>query len=165
MGNSAGIQTGSLSKQETGKLLRYFSRLAPGTNRVRISQLLQLVEFGCNPLAPFCLQLFDTDGSGDLSFDEFARAVEFLVKLRTDEAIYSFAFDVFSNGCGELAARDLFNLLKHILQSSCSDAQLEHVVQRTMAIYDQDGDGALSLQEFKELVSQEDLFNRFALRL
>lgn len=167
MGNGQGRSIGGrLSKKDVERLQRRFVRLAKGEPRVRISEFQTLVELGGNPFVPLLFEMFDTNGDGTLSIDEFTQALEYFGQLDSQEEQYKFAFRIYDRDKdGRISSEELFNVLQKLLGSTYPETQLEQVVQNTMDEFDADGDSKLSLEEFVQLLSATDLQNKLSLSL
>ena len=62
-----------------------FQKLAGARGKVALTEFQALPEMAGNPFSPRIFQLFDQDGDGFISFDDFALAMEALGKMYTDE--------------------------------------------------------------------------------
>lgn len=58
-----------------------------------------------------------------------------------------------SDGDGYISEVELEAGMRHVVGGSMSAGQLSTIVRHTMAAHDTDGDGCLSLLEFRRLVS------------
>ncbi|KAG2498234.1 hypothetical protein HYH03_003984 [Edaphochlamys debaryana] len=125
-----------------------------------------MVELGGNPFTSHIFNLFDATGDGTLTVDEFTAALEYFVQLDSEEEQYKFAFRIYDKDRdGFISSEELFAVLQTLLGSTYPDSQLEQVVYNTMSEFDRDGDSKLDLQEFKALLSRDDLQNKFSLNL
>lgn len=166
MGNTNGRQFGALAKKDIERLQRRFLRASGGKEYAQIIALQQLPELAGNPFIPRIFQLFDANGDGIVTLDEFTRGVEYLATLSDPEEQYKFAFSMYdANADGVLTQADLYSMLKTLGAGNMSDAQLEQVVQSTIEEFDKDGDRALSLAEFKNLVHSAEIHNKLAVAM
>ncbi|TNN80953.1 Calcineurin subunit B type 1 [Liparis tanakae] len=102
---------------------------------------MSLPELQQNPLVQRVIDIFDTDGNGE---------VDFKVAFR----IYDMDKDGFiSNG-------ELFQVLKMMVGSNLKDTQLQQIVDKTIINADRDGDGRISFQEFCLVVGGLDIHKK-----
>ncbi|GLC38075.1 hypothetical protein PLESTF_000312700 [Pleodorina starrii] len=168
MGNQPGKASlgGRLTKKDIERLQRRFNRLANNSGKVSISAFESMVELGGNPFIPRIFKLFDESGDGMLSLEEFTRALEYFGQLDVEEEQYKFAFRIYDEDKdGLISSEELFNVLQTLLGNTYPDAQLEQVVRNTMSEFDRDGDNKLDLEEFKALLSRQDLANKFSMSM
>ncbi|KAG2439135.1 hypothetical protein HXX76_004502 [Chlamydomonas incerta] len=125
-----------------------------------------MVELGGNPFVPHLFKLFDSSGDGSLSLEEFTQALEYFGQLDNEEEQYKFAFRIYDqDGDGFISSEELFNVLQTLMGAAVPDSQLEQVVYNTMSEFDRDGDNKLDMQEFKALLSRDDLANKFSMSM
>ncbi|KXZ47762.1 hypothetical protein GPECTOR_33g644 [Gonium pectorale] len=167
MGNQQGRTLGGrLTKKDIERLQRRFQRLANSNGKVNIAVFESMVELGGNPFVGRIFKLFDESGDGCLNMEEFTRALEYFGQLDAEDEQYRFAFRVYdSDKDGLISSEELFAVLQALLGSTYPDAQLEQVVYNTMSEFDRDGDNKLNFEEFKMLLSRQDLANKFSVNL
>ncbi|GAX76960.1 hypothetical protein CEUSTIGMA_g4407.t1 [Chlamydomonas eustigma] len=171
---------GRLSQEDLARLQRRFTRLSGGSDRVAIRQIQGMVELGANPFIPRGLtahigkpiksvrmfQMFDRDKDGLLSLEEFTEALQLFGRLEDEEEQYKFAFRIYDvDEDGLISSQELFHTLEGLVGVHYTETQLEQIVLNTMAEFDLDGDNSLNLEEFKMLLSSNDLQSKFALSL
>jgi serine/threonine-protein phosphatase 2B regulatory subunit len=157
---------GRLSHDDLARLQRRFTRLSGGSGRVSIGQIQGMVELGANPFIPRMFQMFDKDKDGLLSLEEFTQALELFGRLEDVEEQYKFAFQIYDvDEDGLISSQELYHTLQGLVGVHYTEAQLEQIVLNTMAEFDLDGDNSLNLEEFKMLLSSNDLQSKFALSL
>ncbi|GFR52184.1 hypothetical protein Agub_g14721 [Astrephomene gubernaculifera] len=167
MGNQQGKSVeGGFNKKDVERLQRRFLRLANKDGKVNISAFQSMVELGANPFIPRIFKLFDTSGDGSLNLEEFTQALEYFGKLEDEEEQYKFAFRLYdTDKDGLISSDELFDVLHMLLGNTYPDAQLEQVVYNTMSEFDRDGDNKLDMEEFRALLSRQDLANKFSVNI
>ncbi|CDJ35737.1 protein phosphatase 2b regulatory subunit, putative [Eimeria mitis] len=72
-----------------------------------------------------------------------------------------FAFDVYDiNKDGHISNGELFAVMKMMVGNNLNDQQLQQLVDRTIVQADKDGDGMISFEEFREMVSHIDIADK-----
>merc|ERR1712066_762706 len=93
------------------------------------------------------------DSNGTVSFIEFLLGLAKLAAGTSEEDKLHFAFSIYDvNKDGFISNGDLFQVMKMMVGDNLGEIQLQQLVDRQMVIADQDGDGKLSFEEFKEAV-------------
>ncbi|XP_008419606.1 calcineurin subunit B type 1b isoform X3 [Poecilia reticulata] len=110
-----------------------------------------------NPLVRRVIDIFDTDGNGEIDFIEFIRGVsQFSVRGNQQQKLH-FAFRVYDvDKDGFISNGELFQVLKAMVGSNLQDAALQQVVDKTILGADRDGDGRISFHEFCTIVGELD---------
>jgi Ca2+-binding EF-hand superfamily protein len=99
----------------------------------RAWQLAQLPELSLFPLIGRTLNHFNPDNSGELTFDEFARAMSALSGRATLEEKLRFTFDIFDpNGDGSMQSTELFTLLCTLVGNRHNHENLQRIVDGYM---------------------------------
>jgi serine/threonine-protein phosphatase 2B regulatory subunit len=149
-----------------------------------------MVELGANPFTPRIFQLFDTDGDGLLDLDEFTRAITQFSSLSGDiylavilmlskqapqltpsltdpTMMEEFLFTLYDiDQDGFVSSSELFGVLNGMVGITIgSESQLEAIVGGVMKEFDLDGDGQLSLTEFKALIQGQGASTRLGIEL
>jgi serine/threonine-protein phosphatase 2B regulatory subunit len=149
-----------------------------------------MVELGANPFTPRIFQLFDTDGDGLLDLNEFTQAITQFSSLSGDRfglhrlmlssqvprlkpsltdpiMMEEFVFTLFDiDQDGFVSSSELFGMLNGMVGITISsESQLEAVVGSAMKEFDLDGDGKLSLTEFKALIQGQGASTRLGIEL
>ncbi|KAI1720496.1 EF hand domain-containing protein [Ditylenchus destructor] len=130
---------------ELRRLARRFKKLdLDGSGSLSVDEFMSLPELQQNPLVQRVIDIFDTDGNGE---------VDFRVAFR----IYDMDRDGFiSNG-------ELFQVLKMMVGNNLKDAQLQQIVDKTILFHDKDGDGKISFQEFCDVVEHTEVHKKMVL--
>ncbi|MEQ2204586.1 Calcineurin subunit B type 1 [Xenoophorus captivus] len=114
--------------EEIQKLGKRFRKLdLDKSGSLSVDEFMSLPELQQNPLVRRVIDIFDTDGNGE---------VDFIGK------IYDMDKDGFiSNG-------ELFQVLKMMVGNNLQDTEMQQIVDKTIISADKDGDGRVSFDEF-----------------
>ncbi|KAJ3159644.1 Calcineurin subunit B type 2 [Geranomyces michiganensis] len=128
---------------------------------ISVEEMTAIPELAMNPLANRVVAVFDADGRNEVNFRQFVEALSVFSKSAKRDQKLNFAFKVYDvNGDGVIDGSDLFHILKLMVGSNLSDAQVQSLVDQTILEADVlDKDGAISLQEFKRAMFNADLEN------
>ncbi|XP_017162809.1 calcineurin subunit B type 1b isoform X1 [Poecilia reticulata] len=155
-GNRGGSQSESSRKpisEEGGEIRRLGKRFRKldldGSGSLSVDDFMSLPELQQNPLVRRVIDIFDTDGNGEIDFIEFIRGVsQFSVRGNQQQKLH-FAFRVYDvDKDGFISNGELFQVLKAMVGSNLQDAALQQVVDKTILGADRDGDGRISFHEF-----------------
>lgn len=126
-----------------------------------------MVELGANPFTPRIFQVFDTNGDGLLDLNEFTLAITQFAQLSDPCKMEDFLFTLYDiDKDGYVSASELFGMLNGMMGITIgSESQLEAVVGGVIKEFDLDGDGRLSLTEFKALIQGEGKSTRLGISL
>ncbi|KAG2467289.1 CANB1 protein, partial [Polypterus senegalus] len=110
---------------------------------------MSLPELQQNPLVQRVIDIFDTDGNGEVDFKEFIEGVsQFSVKGDKEQKL-RFAFRIYDmDKDGYISNGELFQVLKMMVGNNLKDTQLQQIVDKTIINADKDGDGRISFEEF-----------------
>lgn len=156
------VQAANFSERDIKKLYKRFRALDTNQNgELDPHELFEVPEIADNPLVKRVLSIFDTNGDGRVSFIEFLVGLSKLA-AGTDETLKTkFAFDVYDiNKDGHISNGELFAVMKMMVGNNLNDQQLQQLVDRTILQADKDGDGMISFEEFKEMVSHIDIADK-----
>ena len=144
-----------------------FQRLAGQSGRVSIEQVQSMVELGANPFTPRIFELFDADGDGLLDMSEFTLAITQFAELSDGTKMEEFLFTLYDlDKDGFVSSSELFGMLNGIVGITFgSESQLEAIVGGVIKEFDVDGDGRLSLTEFKALIQGQGASTRLGIVL
>ncbi|EAA20972.1 calcineurin b subunit [Plasmodium yoelii yoelii] len=132
-------------------------------NMLRIN--LPCIKF-YNPLVKRVISIFDSNSDGKVSFVEFLVGITKLMSTTDDFQKKKFAFDIYDiNKDGMISNGELFTVMKMMVGNNLNDVQLQQLVDRTIIQADKDGDGMISFEEFKDMISHIDVGNKLKLDL
>lgn len=165
MGAGAGsLRHATFSKEDMLRLQKRFQVFSRGLPQASFDSLLHCVELSANPFARKILALVDSDLDGKLSFDEYVKALEMVTTVRDQAGYCRLLFNIFDeDGDGHVVASDLYFMLKDLLGSHMSDAQVEAVVVLTLQQYG--SDGSLTFDQFAAIVSAKDMENKLSISI
>ncbi|GAB68069.1 calcineurin B subunit isoform 1 [Plasmodium cynomolgi strain B] len=119
-----------------------------------------------NPLVKRVISIFDSNSDGKVSFVEFLVGITKLASSTDDFQKKKFAFDIYDiNKDGMISNGELFTVMKMMVGNNLNDIQLQQLVDRTILQADKDGDGMISFEEFKDMISHMDVGNKLKLDL
>ena len=146
-----------LSKKEEDRAAKRFKRVAQG-DTAAIADLVALPELQGNPFVGRVFGLFDEEGDGKLTEEQFKAAMAKLGSLDDEAARVKFACRLYDvDGDGFVSPEDLKAIFLDVLGAGSTDQQKGLAAQAMVQHFDKDGDGLLSEEEFGELVKGSDL--------
>ena len=119
-----------------------------------------------NVLAARIFASFSARGDGALDVTDWTNACAVLAPSGSyvDKARAGFrAYDV--DGDGVVDDSDLRTTLRAVLGSGTSDTQVDRIVDQLKTRFDVNGDGVLEEREFAQLLTKDDIAQRFTMRL
>lgn len=128
------------------------------------AEFMSLPELQQNPLVERVLAILDTDGNGEIDFDEFIKGISlFSVKGDRSKKL-AFAFKIYDiDNDGYISNGELYQVLKLMVGSNLKDIQLQQIVDKTIVYADRDGDGRLSFEEFCAVVGATNIDEKMIL--
>lgn len=177
MGNTQGIlsdkeqkellQASNFSENDIKKMYKRFSELDTNKNgELDPHELFDVPEICDNPLVKRVISIFDSNSDGKVSFVEFLVGITKLASTSDDFQKKKFAFDVYDiNKDGMISNGELFTVMKMMVGNNLNDMQLQQLVDRTIIQADKDGDGMISFEEFKDMISHMDVGKKLRLDL
>ena len=144
-----------VTPEEITRLHKRFTKLDKNqSGALDIGELMSIPGISGNPLVHRVLDVFDSDGGGDVDFKEFILGLGAFSnpnlpaeeKLKLIFRVYDIDRD------GFIANGELFLVLKMMVGSNLSDVQLQQIVDKTIRDADLDGDGRVSFDEFLHAV-------------
>ncbi|CDJ48397.1 protein phosphatase 2b regulatory subunit, putative [Eimeria brunetti] len=156
------VQAANFSERDIKKLYKRFRALDTNHNgELDPHELFDVPEIADNPLVKRVLSIFDTNGDGRVSFIEFLVGLSKLAAGTDEMQKTKFAFDVYDiNKDGHISNGELFAVMKMMVGNNLNDQQLQQLVDRTIVQADKDGDGMISFEEFREMVSHIDIADK-----
>lgn len=128
-------------------------------------EFMSIPGVSANPLAARIMEVFDTDNSGDVDFQEFITGLSIFSGRGSKDDKLNFAFKIYDiDKDGYISNGELFIVLKIMVGSNLEDAQLQQIVDRTIMENDSDGDGRLDFQEFKNAIETTEVIKSLTLK-
>lgn len=171
MGNEASLplECATFDAEEIKRLGKRFRKLdLDGSGSLSIDEFMSLPELQQNPLVQRVIDIFDTDGNGEVDFKEFIEGLSqtqrndkrFSVKSDKEQKL-RFAFRIYDmDRDGFISNGELFQVLKMMVGSNLKDTQLQQIVDKTIQIHDRDGDGKISFEEFCAVIGNTDVHKK-----
>jgi len=164
MGNEASLplECATFDAEEIKRLGKRFRKLdLDGSGSLSIDEFMSLPELQQNPLVQRVIDIFDTDGDGEVDFKEFIEGLsQFGVKSDKEQKL-RFAFRIYDmDRDGFISNGELFQVLKMMVGSNLKDTQLQQIVDKTIQIHDRDGDGKISFEEFCAVIGNTDVHKK-----
>uniref|UniRef100_A0A3B3BRT3 EF-hand domain-containing protein n=1 Tax=Oryzias melastigma TaxID=30732 RepID=A0A3B3BRT3_ORYME len=147
---------------EIRRLQKRFKKLdLDQSGSLSVEEFLSLPELQQNPLVQRVIDIFDTDGDGEIDFREFMEGISRFSVGSSREQKLRFAFRIYDvDKDGFISNGELFQVLKMMAGSNLKDWELQQVVDKTIIGADQDGDGRLCFQEFSQVVGGLDFHRK-----
>jgi len=155
------------TEDELKKLHRRFKKLdKDNSGTLTIDEFMSVPELAVNPLLERILQIFDENKDNEIQFTEFINALSTFSK-GDQESKLRFAFRVYDiDNDGQISNGELFQVLKMMVGKNLNDIQLQQIVDKTIIEGDKNGDGRISYDEFKNMVTNiDELHEKMTLRL
>nr|XP_022332184.1 calcineurin subunit B type 1-like [Crassostrea virginica] len=148
---------------EIKRLGKRFKKLdLDNSGSLSVDEFMTLPELQQNPLVQRVIDIFDTDGNGEVDFKEFIEGVS-QFSVRGDKlSKLRFAFKIYDmDKDGYISNGELFQVLKMMVGNNLKDTQLQQIVDKTIIHADTDGDGKISFEEFCAVVGNMDVHKRW----
>ncbi|XP_028828329.1 calcineurin subunit B type 1b isoform X2 [Denticeps clupeoides] len=158
----AGRQKKAVDADEIKRLGKRFKKLdLDNSGSLSVEEFMSLPELQQNPLVQRVIDIFDTDGNGEVDFKEFIEGVsQFSVKGDKEQKL-RFAFRIYDmDKDGYISNGELFQVLKMMVGNNLKDTQLQQIVDKTIINADKDGDGRISFEEFCAVVGGLDIHKK-----
>ena len=108
---------------------------------------MQINDLQQNSLVQRVIDLFDSDGNGEVDFKEFIEGISQFSVRGDKQAKLKFAFKVYDmDRDGYISNGELFQVLKMMVGSNLKDTQLQQIVDKTIINADKDGDGKINYE-------------------
>jgi len=156
------VEAAQFNENDIRRLYKKFSILDINNNgQLDPHELFEIPELADNPLVNRVISIFDTNSDGKVSFVEFLVGLAKLAAGTDESQKVKFAFDIYDlNKDGFISNGELFSVMKMMVGNNLNDQQLQQLVDRTMLQADRDGDGLISFEDFKEMVSHIDIADK-----
>jgi len=153
MGNMTSIPVelcATFDADEIRRLGKRFKKLdIDGSGSLSVQEFMSIPELQQNPLVQRVIDIFDTDGNGEIDFKEFIGGISQFSVKGDKESKLKFAFKIYDmDKDGFISNGELFQVLKMMVGSNLKDSQLQQIVDKTIINADKDGDGKISFDEF-----------------
>ncbi|XP_055461399.1 calcineurin subunit B type 2 [Psammomys obesus] len=149
--------------EEIKRLGRSFKKLdLDKSGTLSVEEFMSLPELKQNPLVGRVIDIFDTDGNGEVDFHEFIMGTSQFSVRGDEEQKLRFAFRIYDmDKDGYISNGELFQVLKMMVGNNLTDWQLQQLVDKSILVLDKDGDGRISYQEFCDVVRQMEIHKKF----
>ncbi|XP_075415112.1 calcineurin subunit B type 2 [Tenrec ecaudatus] len=153
--------------EEIKRLGRSFRKLdLDKSGTLSVDEFLALPELQQNPLLGRVIDIFDTDGNGEVDFKEFIVGASHFSVRGDEEQKLKFAFMIYDiDKDGYISNGELFQVLKMMVGDNLREPQLQQLVDKTILLLDRDGDGKISFEEFSAVVRQLEIHKKLVLAL
>ncbi|KRY53114.1 Calcineurin subunit B type 1 [Trichinella britovi] len=151
-----------LDTEEIRRLARRFKKLdLDGSGALSVEEFMSLPELQQNPLVQRVIDIFDTDGNGEVDFKEFIQGISQFSVKGAKQTKLKFAFKIYDmDRDGFISNGELFEVLKMMVGNNLKNTQLQQIVDKTILFHDKDGDGKISFEEFCDVVSGMDIHEK-----
>ncbi|GFS16948.1 calcineurin B subunit [Elysia marginata] len=165
MGNENSLQMelcSTFDMDEIKRLGKRFRKLdLDNSGALSIDEFMSLPELHQNPLVQRVIDIFDTDGNGEVDFKEFIEGISQFSVKGDKESKLRFAFKIYDmDKDGYISNGELFQVLKMMVGNNLRDTQLQQIVDKTIIHADTDGDGKISFEEFCDVVGNMDVHKK-----
>ncbi|KRY21851.1 Calcineurin subunit B type 1 [Trichinella patagoniensis] len=152
----------SVDTEEIRRLARRFKKLdLDGSGALSVEEFMSLPELQQNPLVQRVIDIFDTDGNGEVDFKEFIQGISQFSVKGAKQTKLKFAFKIYDmDRDGFISNGELFEVLKMMVGNNLKNTQLQQIVDKTILFHDKDGDGKISFEEFCDVVSGMDIHEK-----
>ncbi|EPY80856.1 Calcineurin subunit B type 2 [Camelus dromedarius] len=151
-------------QDEIKQLSKRFKKLdLDKSGTLSVEEFMSLPELQENPLVQRVIDIFDTDGNGEVDFREFILGTSQFSVRGEEEQKLRFAFNIYDmDKDGYISNGELFQVLKMMVGDNLEDWQLQQLVDKTIIAVDKDGDGKISFQEFSAVVGGLEVHKKLA---
>lgn len=139
---------------EIKRLGKRFKKLdVDSSGALSVDEFMSVPELQKNPLVQRVIEVFDTDGNGEVDFEEFIVGTSQFSVKGDEEQKLRFAFSIYDmDRDGYISNGELFQVLQMMVGDNLKDWKLQQLVDKTIITLDRDGDGKISFEEFRAAV-------------
>lgn len=165
MGNEASLPGDMVTHFDADEIRRLGKRFRKldldKSGALSVEEFMSLPELQQNPLVQRVIDIFDTDGNGEVDFKEFIEGVSQFSVKGDKESKLKFAFRIYDmDNDGYISNGELFQVLKMMVGNNLKETQLQQIVDKTVINADKDGDGKISFSEFCAVVGNMDVHKK-----
>ncbi|CAB4256188.1 similar to Saccharomyces cerevisiae YKL190W CNB1 Calcineurin B [Maudiozyma barnettii] len=160
------LEDTNFDRDEIERLRKRFMKLdRDSSGSIDKNEFMSIPGVSSNPLAARIMEVFDTDNSGDVDFQEFITGLSIFSGRGSKDDKLNFAFKIYDiDKDGYISNGELFIVLKIMVGNNLDDEQLQQIVDRTIMENDNDGDGRLDFQEFKNAIETTEVIKSLTLK-
>ncbi|KAK6199965.1 protein phosphatase, calcineurin B [Scheffersomyces amazonensis] len=156
----------NFDKDEIDRLRKRFMKLdTDGSGTIDKTEFLSIPGLSNNPLATRLMDVFDEDGSGTIDFKEFITGLSTFSGKTSKIDKLRFAFKIYDmDRDGFIGNGELYIVMRMMVGNNLNEIQLQEIVDRTIIENDQDGDGKLSFEEFKNAIESTNIASSLTIK-
>ncbi|KXJ10544.1 calcineurin subunit B type 1 [Exaiptasia diaphana] len=165
MGNEASLPSDMVTHFDADEIRRLGKRFRKldldNSGALSVEEFMSLPELQQNPLVQRVIDIFDSDGNGEVDFKEFIEGVSQFSVKGDKESKLKFAFRIYDvDNDGLISNGELFQVLKMMVGNNLKETQLQQIVDKTILNADKDGDGKICFSEFCAIVGNMDVHKK-----
>ncbi|KAJ2162637.1 Calcineurin subunit B [Coemansia sp. RSA 552] len=159
------VDSTNFTAEEIQRLHKRFSKLdKDNSGTIDKDEFLSIPQLANNPLSARLIDIFDTDGGGDVDFKEFITGLSTFSSKGDKEEKLRFAFKIYDmDRDGFISNGELFRVLKMMVGNNLTPVQLQQIVDKTIRAADTNGDGKIDFDEFQRFVARTDVANQLTI--
>ncbi|KAJ1800303.1 Calcineurin subunit B [Coemansia sp. RSA 2399] len=159
------VDSSNFTAEEIQRLYKRFSKLdKDNSGTIDKDEFLSIPQLANNPLSGRLIDIFDTDGGGDVDFKEFITGLSTFSSKGKKEEKLRFAFKIYDmDRDGFISNGELFHVLRMMVGNNLTPAQVQQIVDKTIRDADKNGDGKIDFEEFQQFVARTDVANQLTI--
>ncbi|KAJ2079273.1 Calcineurin subunit B [Coemansia sp. RSA 988] len=159
------VDSSNFTAEEIQRLYKRFSKLDKDkSGTIDKDEFLSIPQLANNPLSARLIDIFDTDGGGDVDFKEFISGLSTFSNKGDKAEKLRFAFKIYDiDRDGFISNGELFTVLKMMVGNNLTPVQLQQIVDKTIREADKNGDGKIDFNEFQNFVARTDVANQLTI--